>query len=508
MNCTLRTKKSIRNIATTVVGQFVGVLTTFFARMVFLRVLGAEYLGVNGLFTNVISMISLAEMGIGYAIIYSLYKPLAVRDEHKIKALMLFYRSAYHVIGFVVLVLGLSVLPFMDFIIKEKPNIPNLNIIYLLFLSDSVSSYFFAYKRSLIVADQKSHIVTTYHFVFFTLINIVQIIVLVLTKNFILFLIVKIFFTFFENLAISVKAEKLYPFLKRRYDAKLLPEDKKYIFRNVKALFYHRLGGVVVNGTDSILISAFAGIVSVGLYSNYFLITNAINSIIAQVYSSVTASIGNLNALETKEKSYEIFKAIDFANFWLSGFSSICLYVLLNPFISLWLGEKYVMNNLIVTFIVINFFVSGMRRSVLIFRDSLGLFWNDRYKPLFESIINFVASCILASSYGIIGVLLGTFISTMTTCFWIEPYVLFVNGFNNRLRDYFYRYGLYVVVTLVVGIVTWYISGIVHGTRLIDFAVKMMICLIVPNGIFLLIFNRSRELKYLQSIVRQFTKIA
>lgn len=222
----------------------------------------------------------------------------------------------------------------------------------------------------------------------------------------------------------------------------------------------------------------------------------------------MTASIGNLNALESKEKSYSIYKAIFFANFWFYGFSSICLYSLFNPFITLWLDNKYTMSELIVTLIVINFFVSGMRKSTLMFRDSLGLFWNDRYKPLFESIINLVASIILASRFGIIGVLLGTFISTMTTCFWVEPYVLYKNRFNNRLREYFYRYGLYVVVTLVAGIVTWYVCGLVDGSNITSFAVKLMVCLIIPNVIFLLTFSWTKEFRYLRNIVMQVIKKA
>lgn len=499
----LRTKKSIRNIATALAGQFVGILIIFFARMVFIRVLGATYLGVNGLFTSVISMVSLADMGMGTAIIYSLYKPLALGEELKIKTLMRFYRSAYHIIGLVVLVIGLSILPFMHIIIKSRTYIPDLTLIYLLFLADSVLSYFFAYKRSLIEADQKNYIITTYHYIFLAVINVVQIVVLVLTQNFILFLIVKIIFSFSENLMISWKAEKLYPFLKEKSIPKLDPEEKKGIFKNIQALFYHRLGGIVVNGTDNILISAYAGLVKVGLYSNYFLIITALNSIISQIFLSATASIGNLNASESKEKSYTIFKAVFFANFWFYGFSSICLYALFNPFITLWLGHRYVMNDLIVSLIVLNFFVSGMRKTTLMFRDSLGLFWNDRYKPLFESLINLVASIILASRYGIIGVLLGTFISTMTTDFWVEPFILYRHGFTSRLREYFYRYGMYTVVTLAAGMVTWYANELVHGATITSFAFRLMICLIIPNVIFLLIFSWTKEFKYLSTIVTQ-----
>jgi O-antigen/teichoic acid export membrane protein len=497
----MRTKNSIRNIITVLIGQIFGILITFISRMVFIRILGAEYLGVNGLFTNILSLLSLAEMGFGSAIIYSLYKPLAAKDEIKIKALMNFYASAYHLIGIVVLGIGLLLFPFLDYIIKDKPDIPNISIIYILYLANSVITYFFAYKRSLIIADQKNHIVTIYKYSFYTIVNIIQIIVLLTTKNFIFFLLVQFVFGFIENFMISRKAEKLYPFLKKSKGVKLDKVSKREIFKNVQAMMYHRLGGVVVAGTDNIIISSFVGIVWVGLYSNYLLIITAINTIIGQVFVSVTASVGNLNTLEDKSKSLIVYKSILLANFWLFGLSTISLFILFNPFITLWVGKEFLMSESIVVMIVINFYVNGMRKTTLMFRDSLGLFWNDRYKPVFESIINLIASVFLAKQYGIFGVLLGTFISTMTTCFWIEPYILYKYGFNNGVKDYFIRYGKYSFVLLIASIVTWLSCSIFSTVTVLNIVGRLLICLLVPNIIFLVFFYKTHEFKYLYKIV-------
>ena len=497
----MRTKNSIKNIIVTLIGHIVSLVISFVARLVFVRMLSAEYLGINGLFTDILSILSLAELGLGSAIIYGLYKPLAVKDEKKIKAWMNFYALVYRIVGIVVLVLGISLMPFLDIIIKEQPNISNLNLIYLLFLTNSVSTYFFAYKRSLIMADQKNYIVTFYQKFFTILVNVVQMIALFLTKNFILYLVIKIIVSLLENLVIARRADMMYPFLKEKNKEKLTVEDKKGLYKNVQAMVYHRVGGVMVEGTDNILVSSFVGIIWVGLYSNYSLIVNAIFGIISQVFESVTASVGNMNAIESKEKSFDIYKVMLLLNFWFFGFSTIALWILLNPFIMLWLGEDYLMSTIIESMIVINFYIKGMRRITLIFRDSFGLFWNDRYKPLVEVIINLLVSAILAQYFGIIGVLFGTFISTMTTSFWIEPYVVYKYGFQRNVGDYFKRNAIFFATLLIAAIPTWYVSSILFTTiNIWTFIGKVTVCIVIPNLIFILIFKNTAEFKYVMGI--------
>ncbi|MGX7393562.1 lipopolysaccharide biosynthesis protein [Carnobacterium mobile] len=498
----MRTANSMKNVAVVLIGQILNILLSFGSRIVFVKMLNAEYLGVNGLFTDVLSILSLAELGFGSAIIYGLYKPLAVNNESKIKALMNFYSRVYRLIGFSVLGLGLVLLPFLNVIIKDAPAISNLNLIFLLYLANSVVTYFYAYKRSLIIADQKNYIVTFYKSGFFAVVTIVQVVILLVTQNFILYLLVKIIFSLIENILLSRKADILYPFLKDKNKEKLAVADRKAIFRNVKAMMYHRIGSVVVEGTDNILISSIVGIVWVGFYSNYSLIIGAINSIVNQIFESVTASVGNLNVVESEDKSFDIYKVMLFLNFWIFGFCAISLWILFNPFITLWLGSNFVMNHWIVALIVINFYTKGFRKATLVFKDAYGLFWNDRYKPVAEATVNLIASVILAKYYGIAGILLGTFISSMTTVFWIEPLVLYKNGFKRSVFDYFKRYAKYAGATFCAAGLTSLAGSFAGEQGINSFILKAFMCLIIPNTFFLLLFYRADEFKYVMEMLR------
>lgn len=496
----MRTKNTIKNTVYAVGGQFLGFALSFVSRTVFIKMLGANYLGVNGLFSNILSMLSLAELGVGSAIIYSLYKPLAQKDERKIKALMNIYSTAYRIIGFTVAILGLILVPFLKYLIKDKPNISNLTIIYLMFLANSVSSYFFAYKSSLIMADQKNYVNTVNQVRFNFIQNFIQICLLFLTRNYLLYLAVQVICSFLANLSISIKANKMYPLLRNRKKEYLDSETRKDLFKNIGAMMSHKIGGVVVNGTDNILISSFVGVYWVGLYSNYVMIINMINSVLNQVFTSVTASLGNLNALENSEKSNSVFNIVFFINFWLYAFCSISLWILLDPFIEIWIGNKYIMDKYVVLIVVVNFFVMGMRQSVIAYNSTLGLFWNDRFKPLFEAAINLIASLILLKKFGIAGVMLGTFISTMSTSFWVEPYILYKHAFKKPLIIYLKKYTIYTIITISTAIVTKLACSLFTTYTFLSIIGRGVFSLIIPNLIFLILFYRTNEFKYLMKI--------
>ncbi len=499
----MRTKKSLINITTAVIGQVFAIVIGFVSRLIFIRTLGIEYLGVNGLFTNILSMLALVELGIGPAIIYSLYKPLAFNDEQKVKALMNLFAKAYWIVGVVILIIGLAIMPFLEIIIKEPPNIPDLAIIYILFLANSVITYFFSYKRSLIIADQRGYITTIYKYSFYFVLNVIQIIILLKTKDFLLFLSAQIIFTFLENFLVSLKANQMYPYIKGTNNEKLDEDTKAAIFKNVRALIYHKLGAKVVFGTSSIVISAFVGIAWVGLYSNYLLITNALNIITGQFFTAITASIGNLNAYGDKERTNFIFKTLFFISWWIFGFSSICLLVLINPFITLWLGSEFTMEFLVVLMIVVNFFVTGMRKASLTFKDSMGLFWNDRYKPLAEAAVNLVVALFLVQHWGLVGVLVAICISTMAVCFWVEPYVLYKYGFERSSKEYFLRYVFYTMITILLALLTVFINNILfYDVTITSFLGRLLVCLVVPNVVIILGFYRTKEFQYLLGVIK------
>ncbi|MBZ9687778.1 oligosaccharide flippase family protein [Clostridium estertheticum] len=500
MSSETRTKNSIRNILVAMGGQFINLLISFVGRSVFISVLGVNYLGISGLLGNVLSMLSLTELGIGSAIIFSMYKPLAEKDETKTKALMNMYASIYRIIGVTTAVIGLALVPFLNIIIKDKPNIPNLNLIYIMFLANSVSSYFFSYKCSIIIADQKQYIVTLTQYAYSLVQNIVQISLLIITKNYFLYLSLQIIFTLLSNVAISRKANKMYPFLKEGKKEYLDKKDKKALIKNIGAMSFHKLSSVIISGTDNILISAFVGVYWVGLYSNYYLIISKIEGLLGQIFSSLLASIGNLNANENTEKSKNVFDILFFMNFWLYSFCSISFWVLINPFIKTWLGDKFVMNNYIVFVIIINFFVSGMRNACLTYRDTLGLFWNDRYRPLFSAIINLGMSLFLVHRIGIVGVFLGTLISTITTSFWVEPFVLYRNVFKIPISNYFKKYAIYVFVTIGAGLITELSCSILKTGGFLLILERGLFCLFIPNIIIILLFFKTKEFKYLKEV--------
>ena len=498
-----RVTNSLKNLKFTLIGQVLNLIITFVSRGIFVHYLGAEYLGINGLFTNLISILSLAELGIGNAITYSLYKPLATKNTKKVAALMRVYKRAYVTIGIFVALIGLIVMPLLPYLIKDISEMPELNIIFILFVASTSVSYFFSYNRALVIADQKKYIDSIYYYIFFLILNLGQIIILIMTHSYVLYLVFKLIVTFAENYSISIKIGKMYPFIKAEKQEIVDKSEMKSILRNIKAMFFHRIGTVVVLGTDNLLLSKFVGVVSVGMYSNYLLILSALKLAFGVVFQSITASVGNLGATEDNERVQYIFDKIDFIGFWIYSFASIALINLFNPFITLWLGTEFIFPQNVVFLIVLNFYIQGQRSSVLTFRDALGLFWNDRYKPIAESLINLIVSIYLVLRLGVIGVLLGTIISTLTTSLWIEPLVLHRYGFNSKVVPYFVNYLKRILVTTTTGIVTWYFCSMVKDISIVSFLLKMVICTLTPNLFFVLIYCRTENFRYLLSLIKK-----
>ena len=499
-----RTQNSIRNVLSAMIGQLGGILVNLLARVFFLHYLNQTYLGLNGLFTNVLTMLSLVELGVGPAMAYSLYKPLADHDVERLKSHMAFYKKAYVTIGLAIAALGLAFLPFYTVFMDEVPDIPHLNTIYLLFVANTVVSYFYSYKRSLIICDQKKYIETAVHYGAYFLLNVVQIIFLALTKNYVVFLMLQVLSTWLENFILARKADKLYPFLREKNVRPMDKTDSQVIFRNVAAMSMHKVGAVVVNSTDNILISKLIGLASAGLYSNYYTIIHPLQTITNQIFESIVASVGNLTATVKDgnvEHLMETFYDVFFFAFWIFTFCSICLLNLLHPFIEfMWLRNRgWLLDNATLYVLVLNFYLYGMRRPVLTFRDATGAFWNDRFKPIFESIINLVASILLAKPFGIAGIFLGTLVSTVTTSLWVEPMVLYHNVFYAHMRKYFARLFSYTAVGLVICVITTWLCSHV-GYSLISILPRALICLTVPNLLLLVVFYRTKEFQYFRRL--------
>lgn len=497
-----RTANSMRNIATGFLGQFITTLLGFISRTVFIKCLAEEYLGVNGLFSNILSMLSLAELGIGTAIIYALYKPLAEKDEDQIAKLMNFYSKAYTTIGIFIFIIGILLIPFLDFIIGETPTIKeSIYVIYVIYLFNTSVSYFYSYKSSLIIADQKNYVTLLISYGVTTIQTILQICVLLLTKNFLLYLIVQSICVFISNLLISIIANKMYPFLIEKKTLTLNKGEKQGLVSNVKALVIVKISGVLVNNTDNIIITYFNGLKSVALCSNYTLLIGIINTVLNQIFSGITASVGNLNAKESIERKEEFFNIINFCNFWLYGFCSICIVVLINDVITLWIGEKFILDISIPIILAVNFYMVGMQNAVWTYKNTLGIFRQGRYLLFVTAGINLFASMYLGSKWGLFGILLATAISRVCTNAWFDPYIVYKVGFKKSVIKYLFRYIEYIAILLLAGGITGYLCNLLSIGLYVGFIIKLIICLFIPNIIIIIFFKGTPEFKYIYNFI-------
>lgn len=499
-----RLENAIRNVVVGIGGHLILLLLQFISRSIFIAMLGKGYLGTNGLFNDILSMLSVAELGLGTAIVYAMYKPMAKGDMSELAKLVNFYRNAYRWIGSIIAIIGVALVPFLRFLIQDGgAGIENLELIYLLILANSVVTYFFSYKITVLTVAQLGYIeslVTTCAKVVQLL---MQITFLLLTHSYLIYLLIQLLCTISINVITSRIAEKKFPYVFQSKGLELAREQKKTLFRNVRALLLHRLGSFFVNGTDNIIISKFLGLAYSGIYSNYTMLIVSVQDFIVLIFNALTASVGNLNVLESKEKNLEVFEKLNFMGFWIASFCSSSFFSLFNPFIYfLCKGDRsYLFDMPTVAVIVFNFYLSQMRRPVQTFKSAMGLYWYDRWKPVAESIINIVVSLILVQWVGFIGVIIGTSISTVSVVLMVEPQIIYRYGFAMPVKSYFVKYFIYMLITVISCGLTYYISGLVGLWTWPGFLMRCVICVIIPNGILFLAFHRTAEFRYYKDLV-------
>ncbi|GAA2910763.1 lipopolysaccharide biosynthesis protein [Enterococcus pseudoavium] len=501
-----RTTKSIVNSSVALITQIIITLFQFAMQTVFIHTLGATYLGINGLFTNVLAILSFAELGIGNAIVFSLYQPLATNDLKHIQLLMNFFKKAYNIIGLVILVLGTLFTPFIHILIKGAEDVQYLRIYFMLFLLNSVVSYFFSYKRTLLIADQKGYLSTLNTFLFKLMQSIIQIVILLLTHNFILYLVVQIVFTLVSNFHISILANNVYPILKNKTSEKLSKNDLDLIKSSTLGLIGSQIGTIVVLNTNNLLISAFVGIFFTGIYSSYMMVVQGILNIINQAMDAVIASLGNLAVEDNNEKEYQIYRQHLFLSWSISFFCSIYFITLFNPFVMVWLGEQYTFSMNIVFLIVLNFYISQNRKTPLSFINSHGLFTKAGIKAIFEAVINLIICFILLIPFkmGISGVLLGTIAVNLLLNIWFEPWLVFHDGLFRKIGwSYFVEYLQGALFTLIVGAVIY--SGLSclsfspYMTLLVNFNVTTLVTL----STYILVFKHDTRFKVIASMIKK-----
>jgi len=496
-----RIENSIRNVKTGFIVQLINKIMAFVVRTVFIKCLNTEYLGVNGLFTNILTILSFAELGIGTAIIFNMYKPIAENDKEKIKSYMKLYERSYNTIGICVFLLGLLVIPFIDIIVKDVPNIAeNIIYIYILFLINTSSSYFFTYKKSIIIAHQQQSIINNIDSIFYIIKSLAEIIILITTKNFILYLIIQIAGTILENTYLSHKANKLYPYLKEKNVNKLTKEESKQVFTNVKSLVIYKFGGVILHGTDNILISILLNVSTVGVVSNYNLIINSVKTIISSSLTGVTASVGNLNAIGTLDKKEKTYFDLTFFHYLIYSFCSIAFIALLNPFIKLWLGEVYVLSICIPIALALVFFIEGMRQVSYIYRTTLGLFQKAQITPYIGVITNIIFSIILCNIFGLVGIFIATCISQLVSYSWIDVYLTYKYEFKKSPKEYYIKYLLYFITFTIELIITLTITNSININGITGFIINIFIVILIPNILNIIFYRKSKKFKTFRNL--------
>ena len=358
----------------------------------------------------------------------------------------------------------------------------------------------------MLICDQKEYIISLVSVFLNILLNIVQIIVLILTESYFIYLCLNIAYTFLENLIVSFIADKRYSFLKETERVKLDTTIVDNIKKNTFAMMLHKIGDVIVNATDNIIISKFIGLSMVGLYSNYIMVVNPINTLINKIFTSLTASIGNLMVDSDKGHVKEIFKRILFINVWIYGFCAICYLCLIQPFVRIWIGDNCLLSQSIVLMIVIKFYVSGVRKTVLIFRTASGLFWYDRHKPLIESVLNIILSVGFVIRFGVSGVLLGTIGSTLLLSFWYEGYILYKYYFGKGFWSYIWKQLLYAIQFAFIAGICSLVNNCLPEGGIIWFCFRLILISFLCFGFICAFSCKKNEFLYYVNILRKIAK--
>lgn len=496
-----RIQKAGKNIIFGYISNLVILLVNFIQKTVFIYVLGRTLSGVNGVYTDVLSVLSLTELGIGTALNYSLYKPVAERDIEKVKSYMRFYKKAYLTIAGVIAVLGLAISPFLKFILKNPGNltVSELTLYYYLFLFNTVISYFVTYKYSLVNAEQKNYIQTNITTLTKLATATVQIAVLLLFRNFLFYLLAQSAVELLQKIFVTVYLNRMYPYLRDKDVKKLTAQETQVVATKTKALICHKVGDVARLQTDKIIISSFVSVDTAAVVDNYVYIITYVGNFVNIIFDSVIAGFGNVVATESKEKQYLLFKVYRFFACWLFGFGAVGFFHLLTPFIgSVWLrDESWTLPGITVTLLVMDFYLKGGRTVLLNFKIASGLFEQDRFLPLIQGAVNLVVSVVLVMKIGVTGVYVGTLVSGILANL-IRPGIIYRVCFDRKAGAYFKDSVKYIGVILAVGAAITPLRHVVMGeVTIFTFALMVVLITLLYNLVFLAVFHKAEEFSYL-----------
>lgn len=496
-----------QNAKASVINRIITLFCNFIGRTFFIKCLASEYLGVGGMFGNVFAVLSLCELGFGEAVSQAMFKPLARNDMKEIGGLLHYYKGVYRYIAIVTFALCMAVLPFLHMLFPDVVKIENYRGVYLLFVASQMMSYYFAPKRSLVVSDQRVYVIMNVRTVCSFIVTASQILWLLSTHNYFGYLFLRILFQLIDGISVELYADKKYGISGSLRKHDLAEHRKNSIKKNTAALALHRIGGVINNSTDSILLSSRLGLSKMGVYSNYSLIINSLGSFIALAVSSASASVGNLGAEENPEKSEKILSVLTFANFYMLTNCAAVMLCVINPVISLWIGDEMCFSGVETAVIIAGFYMSYIRDPVQIFLRNYGVFESTKLMPIIRGLLNLVLSFVFVSRYGVAGVFAGTLISTLTVPFLAEPYMLFKHGFGSKCGGFIKKYVSYVVFSFIICAVSLFLSSFIRSGGFMGVILKSFTALCVTNAALISVFGRKDEFSRLwQMIMRKFSK--
>lgn len=504
-----RIHKVVKNSEYAIISKLVETVLAFVLRTIFIRCLSMVYLGLNGVFANVLTVLSLMDLGLGSSISFSLYKPLADNDQPKIVALMDLYRKLYRNIGILICIIGFGLTPFLELIISLPEDVPDIYIIYWLNIGNTAFSYFFAYKRTLLIADQRLYLNYQNNIIFKFTRFLILACVLIVTHNFIIYLALDIVNTLISNIVISFKVNKLYPYLKEFKGASLQIEEKKNIWEYMKAGILNKIGQTVVTSTDNIIISTFVSTITAGLYSNYLMLTSGMETFVYTLFSNLTSSVGNLAAGEENNilKIKSIFNILQTINHIVSTISCVGLAALSNYFIELWIGEKYLLPIITVYICIINLYIIMNTNSISNFMSARGdMYYINRFRPVIEAVVNLSASIVLVkfTQLGLNGVFIGTLLSFLCGRIWMDAHTLYKYWFKDSFISYIIDYTKKFIFTAAISAICIFVCDLIEkifGLSIFCFIIMLIVVSVITIIFLYLLYRNTESMEYIKKLI-------
>lgn len=493
-----RLNNVVKNTYTALISQVIILILGFISRGVLIRTLGNAYAGINGLFTNILAIISLAELGLGTSMIFTYYKPLQNKDYDKLCSLVNYYKKIYRIIVVVIIGIGLLITPFIEWFIKLDENIEHIHLLFILYVINTATTYMFVFRTDIIVANQKRYILTNINVISRIVRVVMQIFVLLVWKNFLVYLLIEVVMNIITNIICNEVAKRMYDYCKNK-ECNLSKEEKKTILDSFKSSAIYKVAVVAINSTDNILISKIVGTIYVGLYSNYYMISSALNNILVLINNSIVATVGNVIADKDDKKKKQVLDVFILVFSWLGIYVTVMYYVFINDFVTLWIGKENVVSKGLLIVITIALYITFVYNSIAIYREAGGIFRETKYVTVIEAIINIIFSIILGKMYGIVGIIAGTLISKACTRLWYEPYIIYKKIVKEKPIK-FIKYNIIdLIMTIILIIICTLICGFTSKITWGMLILKMIICTLVINGAMYVLVHPLEEYKYIES---------